>query len=43
MTQSGDILAEIIDDGLTTTDGKTTFELNFAILKLKHTIKRKQK
>ncbi|SFR49197.1 ORF6N domain-containing protein [Thiomicrospira sp. ALE5] len=43
MTQSGELLAEIIDDGLTTTDSETTFELNFAVLKLKHTIKRKQK
>lgn len=42
MTQSGELLAEIIDDGLTTTDSETTFELNFAVLKLKHTIKRKQ-
>jgi hypothetical protein len=43
MTQSGELLADIIDDGLTTTDSETTFELNFAVLKLKHTIKRKQK
>ena len=43
MSQSGELLAEIIDDGLITTDSETTFELNFAVQKLKHTIKRKQK
>jgi hypothetical protein len=41
MSQSGELLAEIIDDGLITTDSETIFELNFAVLK--NTIKRKQK
>jgi len=41
MHKSGEILSELLDDGLQTTDTETTIELNFAVLKLKHTIKRK--
>jgi len=41
MQKSGDIIAEILDDDLQTSETETTIELNFAILKFKHTIKRK--
>ncbi len=39
--QSGDILADLLGDDLHTSDTETTLELNFAVLKLKHTVKRK--
>lgn len=42
MQQSGEILADLLDDGMHTTDTETTIELNFAVLKLKHTVKRKK-
>lgn len=42
MQQSGEILADILDDGLNISDTETTIELNFAVLKLKHTVKRKK-
>lgn len=42
MQQSGEILADLLDDGMRTTDTETTIELNFAVLKLKHTVKRKK-
>ncbi len=36
MQKSGEIIAEILDDDLETTDTETTVELNFAVLKFKH-------
>lgn len=42
MEQSGEILSDLLGDDMTTTDTETTFELNFAVMKLKHTIKRKK-
>lgn len=42
MQQSGEILADLLDDGMKATDTETTIELNFAVLKLKHTVKRKK-
>ena len=42
MKKSGEIIAEILDDGLETTDTETTVELNLALLKFKHTIKKKK-
>lgn len=42
MQQSGEILADLLDDGMRATDTETTIELNFAVLKLKHTVKRKK-
>ena len=42
MQQSGEILADLLDDGMHATDTETTIELNFAVLKLKHTVKRKK-
>jgi hypothetical protein len=42
MQRSGEIVAELFGDELSTTDTETTKELNVAFLKLKHTIKRKK-
>ena len=42
MQKSGNIIAEILDDDLQTNETETTIELNFAMLKFKHTIKRKK-
>lgn len=42
MQRSGELIAEILDDDLQTQDAKTTIELNFAVLKFKHTIKKKR-
>ncbi|MDQ1265660.1 MAG: hypothetical protein QG635_811 [Bacteroidota bacterium] len=39
--KSGEIIAEILDDNLQIAESETTFEMNFALLKVKHTIKRK--
>ena len=43
MQRSGEMIAELLDDDLQTTDTKTSIELNFAVLKFKHTIKKKNK
>lgn len=43
MQKSGEIIAEILDDSLQTTDTETAIEINFAVLKFKHLIKRKKK
>ena len=40
MAKSGEIIAEILDDDLVTNESETTIELNFAMLKFKHTIKK---
>lgn len=42
MEKSGNIISELIDDSMQTSDTETTIELNFAVLKLKHTVKRKK-
>ena len=39
MQRSGELIAEILDDDLQTSDAETTIELNFAVLKFKHTIR----
>lgn len=41
MQRSGELIAEIFDDDLQTSDAETSIELNFAVLKFKHTIKKK--
>jgi len=41
MQRSGEIIADILGDDLKTTDTETSIEINFAIMKFKHTIKRK--
>jgi len=43
MQESGEILAEILDDDLAVTDSETSIEINFAVLKFKHTVKKKKK
>ncbi|MFH1950173.1 MAG: hypothetical protein ABIL06_01005 [Pseudomonadota bacterium] len=43
MRKSGEIIAEILEDDLQTTDTETTIELNFAVLKFRHVITRKSK
>ena len=40
MQKSGDILADVLGEDMTKTEDETTFELNFAVLKFKHTVKR---
>jgi hypothetical protein len=40
MQRSGELIAGIFDDDLHT---ETSIELNFAVLKFKHTIKKKKK
>ena len=40
--KSGEIIAEILDDDLSLSETETTIELNFALLKFKHTIKKKK-
>lgn len=42
MQRSGELIAEILDDDLETNGTETTIELNFAVLKFKHTIKKKK-
>ncbi|MDR1347922.1 MAG: ORF6N domain-containing protein [Prevotellaceae bacterium] len=41
MQKGGEIIADILGDDLQTTDTETSIELNFAVLKFKHIIKRK--
>jgi len=43
MQKSGEIIADILDDGLEPDKSETTIELNLAVLKFKHTIKKKEK
>ena len=43
MQKSGELIAEIFDEDLQTSGTETTIELNFAVLKFKHTIKKKSK
>lgn len=42
MQRSGELIAEMLDDDLQTSDAETSIELNFAVLKFKHTIKKKR-
>jgi len=42
MQKSGEIIADILDDGLEADESETTIELNLAVLKFKHTIKKKK-
>jgi hypothetical protein len=43
MQKSGELIAEIFEDDLQTSDTETSIELNFAVLKFRHTIKKKSK
>jgi hypothetical protein len=40
MEKSGKLIAEVLDDGLVASNSETTIELNFAVLKFKHTVKK---
>lgn len=42
MQKSGDIMADMLGSDMQTTDTETTIELNLAVLKFKHTVKRKE-
>jgi len=41
MKRSGEIIAEVLEDDLEISEKETTIEINFAVLKFKHTIKKK--
>ena len=41
MQKSGEIIAELLDDDLQTSETETAIELNFAVLKFKHIVKKK--
>ena len=43
MQKSGEILADVLDNDLEVSGEETTIEINFAIMKIKHTIKRSKK
>ena len=43
LQKSGKLIAEVLYDDLEITDSETSIELNFAVLKFKHVIKRKNK
>jgi hypothetical protein len=40
--KSGGIIAEILDNDLDLNETETSIELNFAVLKFKHTVKKKK-
>ena len=42
LKKSGELMADLLDQDMTETESETTLELNFAVLKLKHTTKRKK-
>jgi len=42
MQRSGEIIVELLDNNLQTNESETTIELNFAVLKFKHSIKKKK-
>ena len=42
MQKSGELIAEIFDEDFETSDTETSIELNFAVLKFKHTVKKKK-
>jgi len=42
MQRSGELITEILDDDLKVSETESSIELNFAVLKFKHTIKKKK-
>lgn len=42
MRKSGEIISEILGDDLSLSETETSFELNFAVLKLRHTVKKRK-
>jgi hypothetical protein len=43
MEKGGGILSDLLGDDMRTTDTETSFEVNFALLKVKHTVKRRER
>jgi len=43
MQKSGEIISDILSDDLQVTDTETSIEINFALMKFKHTVKQKKK
>jgi phage regulator Rha-like protein len=43
MQKSGDIVADLLGDDLQVSDTETSIEINFALMKFKHTVKKKVK
>ena len=43
MQKSGEIISDLLDNDLQTNESETTIELNFAVLKFKHTVKKGNK
>lgn len=43
MEKSAEIFSDLLDDSMQVTDTETTLELNLAVLKVKHTVKRNKK
>jgi len=41
MQKSGELISELMENDLHTSESETSIELNFAVLKFKHTIKKK--
>ncbi|HBM16708.1 MAG TPA: DNA-binding protein [Lentisphaeria bacterium] len=42
MQKSGELITQILDNNLQTAEAETTIELNFAVLKFKHTVLKKK-
>jgi hypothetical protein len=43
MQKGGEIFSELLDDGMQVSGTETSFEINFAVMKFKHTVKREPK
>jgi hypothetical protein len=43
MQKSGEIIADILDDGLEVSDTETSFEIDLSVMKFKHIVRRKTK
>ena len=41
LQKSGELIAEMLDNDLDVNETQTSIELNFAVLKFKHTVKKK--
>ena len=42
MQRSGEIISDILGDSLNISETETTFEINLAVMNIKHTVKRKK-
>ena len=43
MKKSGEIISELLDNDLQINESETTIEINFAVMKFKHTVKKSSK